>query len=228
MKWTSKNQIAYLVIFATFLHFSVQCHTITTVKTFKNLAEFWRQYYLLPPQIAGNDAWSIVFTARDGNGLFLSLANPFTEEHSEVFVTYASDNDYQTFTQHYKQRLQEQIPLRFGFFRPGVDKVLTEYPAWDTFYSAWLNDNPTLLQGNMPLLFDYPSKEEYHALQLKGADFAGYRRLHVVLYQYRKQEFQRIFIQSVDDTAFSKIRQQIYDMYERALPEILSPENRTT
>ena len=142
-------------------------------------------YFASPARVDGVDAWAIVFIARDGREILVSLANPFTEEHEEVFVGSVSASDLETFTHHYKQRLKEQLPMRFGFFRPAVDSVLTEYPDWQTFYSAWLNDEPALVQGYMPLLFDYPSDQEYRAMKLKNADYAGYRRLLVVIYQYR-------------------------------------------
>jgi len=194
------------------------------VKTLQNLPELWQSYFTSPAQIAGSDVWTIVFIARDGQEILVSLANPFTEEHEEVFVSNVSDSDLQTFTHHYKERLQGQLQSRFGFFRPGVDRVLTEYPDWQTFYRAWLNDEPGLMQGNMPLLFDYPSEQEYRAMKLKGADYAGYRRLLVVIYQYRKQQFHRIFINSVSDAAYNDIQQQITHLYQHAMPQLIRAE----
>jgi hypothetical protein len=191
------------------------------VKTFKTLSDLWQTYFIQPAQIAGNDAWTIVFIARDGQEVLMSLANPFTEEHEEVFISDVSDGDLNTFTHHYKEHLQTQLPTRFGFFRPGVDHVLTEYPDWQTFYKAWLDDEPGLVQGNMPILFDFPSEQEYRAMKLKGADYAGYRRLLVVLYQYRKQQFQRIFIKNIDNAAYEHIKQQLLHLYQESLPSII-------
>lgn len=196
------------------------------MKTLQTLPDLWQTYFSEPAQIAGSDVWTIVFIARDGQEILVSLANPFTEDHEEVFVGNVSDNDLQTFTHHYKERLKEQLPARFGFFRPGVDKVLTEYPDWPTFYRAWLNDDPALMQGNLPLLFDYPSEQEYRAMKLKDANYAGYRRLLVVLYQYRKQQFQRVFIKNVDDSAYKQIRQQMLTLYQHALPQLILPDKK--
>jgi hypothetical protein len=196
------------------------------VKILQTLSDLWQTYFTSPAQVAANDAWTIVFIARDGQEILVSLANPFTEEQEEVFVSDVSDSDLQTLTYHYKERLEQQLPARFGFFRPGVDRVLTEYPDWPTFYRAWLNDEPALIQGNMPLLFDYPSEQEYRAMKLKGADYAGYRRLLVVLYQYRKQQFQRVFIKNVDDASYHQIQQQILSLYKQALPELISPDKK--
>jgi hypothetical protein len=198
------------------------------VKTLQVLPDLWQTYFTTPAQIAGSDVWTIVFIARDGQEILVSLANPFTEEHEEVFVSDVSDGDLQTFTHHYKERLQGQLQSRFGFFRPGVDRVLTEYPDWPTFYRAWLNDESALMQGNVPLLFDYPSEQEYRAMKLKDADYAGYRRLLVVLYQYRKQQFQRVFIKNVDDTSYRQIQQQILTLYNHALPELILPDKKVT
>lgn len=198
------------------------------MKTLQVLPDLWQTYFTVPTQIAGSDVWTIVFIARDGQEILVSLANPFTEEHEEVFVSNVSDSDLQTFTHHYKERLAGQLPTRFGFFRPGVDRVLTEYPDWQTFYRAWLNDESALMQGNMPLLFDYPSEQEYRAMKLKDADYAGYRRLLVVLYQYRKQQFQRVFIKNVDDTSYQHIQQQTLTLYNRALPELILPNKKVT
>ena len=195
------------------------------VKTFQNLPELWQKYFTSPAQIAGSDVWTIVFIAQDGQEILVSLANPFAEEHEEVFVSNVSDSDLQKFTHHYKERLQGQLQSRFGFFRPGVDRVLTEYPDWQTFYRAWLNDEPGLMQGNMPLLFDYPSEQEYRAMKLKGADYAGYRRLLVVIYQYRKQQFHRIFINGVSDATHNDIQQQITRLYQHAMPQLIWTEN---
>jgi len=193
------------------------------VKTLPTLPDLWQTYFVQPPQIGGNDAWTIVFIARDGQEILVSLANPFTEEHEEVFVERISDDDLHTFTHHYKEHLKSQLPTRFGYFRPGVDRVLTEYPDWSTFYRAWVNDDPLLMQGNMPLLFDYPSDQEYRAMRLKGADYAGYRRLLVVLYQYRKQQFQRVFIQNIDDAQYEQIKQQMLTLHHHALPQLILP-----
>jgi hypothetical protein len=196
------------------------------VKTLQNLQDLWQFYFTSPAQVAGSDVWTIVFIARDSQEILVSLANPFTEEHEEVFVSNISGSDLQTFTHHYKERLQEQLLSRFGFFRPGTDRVLTEYPDWQTFYRAWLNDEPALMQGNMPLLFDYPSEQEYRAMKLKDADYAGYRRLLVVLYQYRKQQFQRVFIQGVDDANYQQIQRQIVGLYTHALPKLIFPDEK--
>jgi hypothetical protein len=198
------------------------------VKTLQTLPDLWQAYFTTPTQISGNDVWTIVFIARDGQEILISLANPFTEEREEVFVSNVSDGDLQTFVHHYKERLKEQLPNRFGFFRPDVDRVLTEYPDWQTFYRAWLNDEPGLMQGNMPLLFDYPSEQEYRAMNLKGANYAGYRRLLVVLYQYRKQQFQRVFIKGVDDNLYEQITQQIRSLYAESLPQLILPEAGST
>ena len=192
------------------------------MKTLQNLPELWQTFFLDPAQIAGGDAWSIVFMARDGRELLISLANPFTEEHEEVFVVAVSDEDVAIFAAHYKERFREQLSARFGFFRPGVDRVLTEYPDWQTFYAAWLNDDAKLVQGNMPLLFDYPNEQEYRAMKLKDADYAGYRRLLVVLYQYRKQQFQKVFIKAIDDADYAHIQQQIAQLYTQILPQLIS------
>jgi hypothetical protein len=191
------------------------------VKTLPTLPDLWQTYFVQPAQIAGNDAWTIVFIARDGREILVSLANPFAEEHEEVFVERVSDDDVHTFTHHYKEHLKTQLPTRFGLFRPGVDRVLTEYPDWQTFYRAWLNDDPLLVQGNMPLLFDFPSEQEYRAMKLKDADYAGYRRLLVVLYQYRKQQFQRVFIQNVDDAQYESAKRQILTLHQHILPRLI-------
>lgn len=196
------------------------------MKTLPTLPDLWRNYFVQPAQIAGNDAWTIVFIARDGQEILVSLANPFTEEHEEVFVEHVSDDDLHIFAHHYKEHLKIQLPARFGLFRPGVDRVLTEYPDWQTFYRAWLNDDPLLMQGNMPLLFDYPSDQEYRAMKLKGADYAGYRRLLVVLYQYRKQQFQRVFIQNVDDAQYNYVKQQVLALHHHALPQLILPAQK--
>jgi hypothetical protein len=198
------------------------------VKTLPTLPDLWQIYFSNPAQVAHNDVWTIVFIACDGQEILVSLANPFTEEHEEVFVADVSDNDLHTFTHHYKERLKEQLPSRFGFFRPGVDRVLTEYPDWQTFYRTWLNDEPALVQGNMPLLFDFPGDQEYRAMKLKEADYAGYRRLLVVLYQYRKQQFQRVFIKGVDDALYEQIKQQVLDLYGQALPQLILPDTKAT
>jgi hypothetical protein len=191
------------------------------VKTLPTLPDLWQTYFASPARVDGIDAWAIVFIARDGSEILVSFANPFPEDHEEVFVRSVSDDDLQTFAYHYKERFKEQLPLRFSFFRPGVDRVLTEYPDWQTFYSAWLNDDSVLVQGNMPLLFDYPSDQEYRAMKLKGADYAGYRRLLVVLYQYRKQQFQRIFIKNIDDTQYEQVRKQLLTLYHDAMPHLI-------
>ncbi len=194
--------------------------------TVSSLSELWQKYFSHPMQIGGNDAWAIVYIARDGQEILVSLANPFAEEREEAFVQNVSDTDLDTFVHHYKERFVSQLPSRFGFFRPGVDRVLTEYPDWRTFYDAWINGDPALIQANMPLLFDYPSPQEYRAMQLKNADYAGYRRLLIEIYQYRKQQFQRIFVKNVDDMMFGSIRNDILQLYKQALPQIILPVNR--
>lgn len=159
-----------------------------------NLAELWQQFFAPTIQTAGADSWSIPFITRDGSDVLVTLANPFTEECDEIFVANVSDEDLRAFVSHYKVRFEEVFSKRFGFFRPEVNKVLTEYPDWQTFYQTWINNDASLLQANLPLLIDYPSADEYRAMQLKGSDYAGYRRLMVVLYQYRKQQFHRILL----------------------------------
>lgn len=186
-----------------------------------NLSQLWQQFFISTPQTAGTDSWSITFIARDKTDVLISLANPFTEENEEVFVADVSDNDLQTFTEHYKARFSKVFQERFGFFRPEVDNVLTEYPDWRTFYDTWINNDPTLLQANMPLMFDYPSADEYRAMQLKGSDFAGYRRLMVVIYQYRKQQFHRIFIKEVDEQQYASIQQQMIQLVNDSLPRLI-------
>jgi hypothetical protein len=188
-----------------------------------NLPELWQTFFLEPSQINGLNVWCIVFMARDKSQLLVSLANPFTEESEEVFIEIVSDHDIGIFVKHYKQHFLGQLPGRFGFFRPDVRRVLTEYPDWQTFYDSWLNDDAKLLQGNMPLLFDYPSEQEYRAMQLKDADYAGYRRLMIVIYQYRKQQFQKVFIKSMDDVLYTQIKQQIDGLYGNAISDLIVP-----
>ena len=162
--------------------------------------------------------------ARDGQSLFMSLADPFHETAEEILVQQVTEAELTTFVTQYKRHFGETVKQRFGFFRPEVDKVLTEYPDWQTFYGSWLQNDSVLLQANMPLLFDYPSAGEYRAVQLKDADYAGYRRLLVVIYQYRKQQFQRMFIKQVDDAGWANLQAQIIGLYERSLPHIIFPE----
>lgn len=192
------------------------------MKTYLSLQDLWQQYFTNSPQINGGDAWSIVFIAHDVRGVLVSLANPFSEEHEEIFVSNVSKDDLSLLETHYKSRFMKTLESRFDFFRPEVDRVLTEYPDWQTFYEAWLNDSAQLVQGNMPLLFDYPSSDEYRAMQLKDADYAGYRRLLVVIYQYRKQQFQRIFINSVDDADYDAIQKQITELFSKTMPELIT------
>lgn len=192
------------------------------MKTLQSLQDLWQQYFTNTPQISGGDVWSIVFIAQDTRGVLISLANPFIEEREEVFVSNVSHDDLRLFESHYKSRFMRTLENRFNFFRPEVDRVLTEYPDWQTFYEAWLNDSAQLIQGNMPLRFDYPSSDEYRAMQLKDADYAGYRRLLVVIYQYRKQQFQRIFIKNVDDADYRGIQKQIIELYTKSIPELIT------
>ena len=192
------------------------------MKTIPSLQDLWQQYFIDIPQINDSDAWSIVFIARDTRGVLVSLANPYSEDHEEVFVVNVSSDDLKLFERHYKDRLMDTLASRFTFIRPDVDRVLTEYPDWQTFYEAWLSNNAQLLQGNMPLLFDYPSPDEYRAMQLKNADHAGYRRLLVVIYQYRKRKFQCIFIKNIDDTDFAHIQAQVTKLYSDSMGELIT------
>lgn len=192
------------------------------VKTYDNLSYVWKQYFQDTQLVNDGDAWSIVFMAPTEGDLLLSLANPYTEQQEEIYVRNVSQKDYALFASHYKRRFLINFGSRFGFSRPEVNQVLTEYPDWNTFYTAWLNNDARLAQGNMSLLFDYPSQEQYRAMQLKDADFAGYRRLLVVIYQYRKQQFQKIFIKDVDDAMYLRIQHQIIDLYSATLPEIIT------
>lgn len=186
-----------------------------------NLTELWQQFFAPATQVADTDSWSIPFIARDGSDVLVTLANPFTEESDEIFVANVSDEDLGTFVSHYKVRFEEVFSKRFGFFRPEVNKVLTEYPDWQTFYETWINNDTSLLQANLPLLIDYPSADEYRAMQLKGSDYAGYRRLLVVLYQYRKQQFHRIFIKDVDDKKYAFIRHQLEQLVHASMPQLI-------
>lgn len=192
------------------------------MQTLESLQDLWQKYYTNMPQINCGDAWSIVFIAQDTRGVLVSLANPFSEEHEEVFVSNVSNQDLNLFETHYKSRFMKTLESRFDFFRPEVDRVLTEYPDWNTFYEAWLNNSIQLIQGNMPLLFDYPSSDEYRAMHLKDADYAGYRRLLVVIYQYRKQRFQRVFIKNVDDADYHAIQTQIVKLYSQSISELIT------
>ena len=192
------------------------------MKTIQTLQDLWQHYFIDTPQIDDVDAWSIVFIARDTRGVLISLANPYTEEHDEAFVENVSSHDLKLFENHYKNRFMEALNGRYTFTRPEVDRVLTEYPDWQTFYEAWLNDDAQLLQGNMPLLFDYPSSNEYRAMQLKNADHAGYRRMLIVIYQYRKRQFQRIFIKNVDDRDYAHIQKQVTQLYSDSMTELIT------
>lgn len=189
--------------------------------TLTNLESLWQTYFQDPELIKGLDAWTIVYMAKDKQRFLVSLANPFEEKYEDIFVENISEEDIVTFVQLYKQRFTEQLELRFGLFKPGIDKVLTEYPDWNTFYETWLNSDPKLVQLNFPLLFDFPTQDEYSAMHLKDANFAGYRRLLVVMYQYRKAKFYKIFIKDVDDAGFEQIKQQIISLFTQSIPELM-------
>jgi hypothetical protein len=194
------------------------------MQIFQNLQDLWQAYFVQVAPTNNTDTWAIVYIAHDNHKLFISLANPYKDQWQEIYVSYITHNDVITFITHYKKRFLQQLPQRFGFFRPEVNTVLTEYPDWQTFYKAWLDDDSQLLQANMPLLFDYPSADEYWAMQLKQADCAGYRRLLIVLYQYRKQQFQKVFIKSVDDATYAMITKKICEFYATVMPTLFLKE----
>lgn len=193
------------------------------MRQLSDLSQLWQHYFQQVSAIQGVDAWTIAFAAQDKQQLFITLANPFEEAVEELVIESVRPNDTLTFLTHYKQRLIEQLPNRFGFFRPEVNRVLAEYPNWAEFAGVWLPQEPQLMQRNLPLLFDFPSPAEYRAMQLKDADYAGYRRLLVVVFQYRKQQFQKFFVKDIDDAGFMDIKRSVQQQFNRALPALIAP-----
>jgi hypothetical protein len=190
------------------------------VNVYTSLTAFWHHYF---PDNQPVDQWTIAHIALDGQQLYINLANPFTERIENVTVSSVTAHELAQFDTFYKQYFVTNYYQRFGFWRSDVDKVLTEYPDWQTCAATWLASDRATLSRNLPLLFDFPSSDEYRALQLRDADFAGYRRLLVVVYQYRKQQFHKLFVQ-IDDGTYAALRQQVLGQIQTSIPVGLKQE----
>jgi len=192
------------------------------MKTFDTFNDFWNIYFATPSQ-AGFDAWSIAkFThtndeeyarlkaqGKDTLGFqptMLTLADPLTLKKDEVVIKNLSTAHTASFRQQYQQRFIDQLPHRFGLFRPDVKQADAIYASWEEFAAEWLErDGKSLLQYNLPLLFDHVSDIEYWGWQQKDFDPCGTQRLIVTVFQYRTGRFAEIFITNMTDAEMSRI-----------------------
>jgi hypothetical protein len=192
------------------------------MKIFDTFDEFWNAYFSKPGQ-AGFDTWSIAkFThtndqeyanlkaaGKDTLGFqptMLTLADPLTLQKDEVVIKNLPTTHAASLRQQYQQRFIDQLPRRFGLFRPDIKQADAIYSSWEEFAAEWLErDGKSLLQYNLPLLFDHVSDIEYWGWQQKGFDPCGTQRLIVTVFQYRTGRFAEVFITNMTDAEMSRI-----------------------
>ena len=192
------------------------------MKTFDTFDELWNTYFA-QPGAAGFDTWAIAkFThtndreyaelkakGKDALGFqptMLTLADPLTLRKEEAIVKNLPTSSVSSLRQQYQQRFTNQLPKRFGLFRPDVTQADAIYGNWQEFADEWLEkDGQSLLQYNLPLLFDHVSDLEYWGWQQKGFDPCGTQRLVVTVFQYRTGRFADIFITNMTDAEMSRI-----------------------
>lgn len=193
------------------------------MKTFETFDKFRDSYFAAPPGETGFDTWAIAkFThtndqeyaalrasGKDTLGFqptMITLADPLVLRKEDAVVKDLPTSSVLSLRQQYQQRFTNQLPKRFGLFRPDATQADAIYSNWQEFASEWLEkDGESLLQYNLPLLFDHVSDLEYWGWQQKGFDPCGTQRLIVTVFQYRTGRFAEIFITNMNDAEMSRI-----------------------
>ncbi len=194
------------------------------METYDSLDQFWQDYFGRPLPKTGFDTWAIAksihttdtsyrelqASGSDSLGYqptMLTLADPLTQNSQEVIIRNVQTADFEKFRTFYRQRFIAQLPQRFGLFHSEKKQADAIYDSWEAFASEWFErDGASLLEYNLPVLFDHVSDASYWAWQQKQFDPCGTQRLIVTVFQYRTNRFAEVFITGVNDAEMSRIR----------------------
>jgi len=182
------------------------------MKIYDSFQLFWNDHSQIEPSQYGFDDWTIVrfrhiddrtFSVQKNNGsdelgfqpLWITLANPHSKSTREVLIKDVDDELASRFLQHSKESFYTQLGKRFGSFRPDEIHALAEYDNWESFSKIWLERNgKSVLNHNIPLLFDHTPKIEYWTRKQTGLEVLPYQRLLLTTYFVPKNEILDLFI----------------------------------
>jgi hypothetical protein len=208
------------------------------MKIFDTFDEFWREYFRTPGA-HGFDTWTIArFTHTDDatyarqkaegqdklgfQPTMITLADPLRLRKEEVVIKNLSDAANASLREQCQHRFIEQLPARFGLFNPDARQADAIYKTWEQFAAEWLErEGRSLLQYNLPVLFDHVSDIEYWGWQQKGFDPCGTQRLVMTIFQYRTGRFAEIFISNTDDNDMARIKLLIQSKLAVQMQELL-------
>lgn len=191
------------------------------METFNSFTDFWRSMQQASKH--GFDRWVIAhFThtsdetyaeavahGTDTLGfqpLLLTLADPVAQQTKEVVIKNVTDSALSEIKQHYSDRFIRQLPRRFGLFAADKNQADAIYASWRDLEAEWfMRDGQSVLDLNLPLLFDHVSNTQYWAWQQKGYEPCDTQRLIITVFQYRTGRFADLFITDVDDNEMQRI-----------------------
>lgn len=225
-------------IFAKIVHLPVLFHS-TFMKIYDSFDTVINDYFILAPQAAGFDTWTIakfihtsddayrqlVSAGKDTLGYqptMLTLADPLNQQKDEVIIRNLPTASYAAVRQQYTHRFVEQLPGRFGLFYSDKKQADAIFTSWEEFARDWLErGGQNLLPYNLPLLFDHVSDAEYWGWQQKGFDPCGTQRLIITVFQYRTGRFADVFITGVSDAEMARIRMLVMSRLTIGLEDTL-------
>lgn len=208
------------------------------MKIFDTFEDFWKEYFG-ELNSHGFDVWTIAkFThtddatyaqqktdGKDSLGFqptMITLADPMRVRKEEVVVKNLSDKAIASLREQCQHRFIEQLPYRFGLFHPDIRQADAIYERWEQFAAEWLErDGRSLLQYNLPILFDHVTDVEYWGWQQKGFDPCGTQRLVITVFQYRTGRFAEVFLSGVNDAEMSRIKLLIQSKLTLQMQELL-------
>lgn len=139
--------------------------------------------------------------------LSVTLANPFTQQTKQALIKNVDTKLAQDFRDFCRKRYHSESPNRFGNFRPDTFNAFAEYDSWESFYKTWLErDGQSVVNLNIPLLFDHTPKIEYWTRKQTGQEIMPYQRLLITTYFVSKNQFFDFFIKNVDDSDAARIK----------------------
>lgn len=139
--------------------------------------------------------------------LSVVLANPFLRQTRQAVIKNVTDKTAEGFKDYCRKQYYNELPSRYGSFRPDEFHAFAAYDSWESFYTTWLErEGKQVFYMNIPLLFDHMPQVEYWTRKQTGQEVLPYHRLLVTTYFVHKRQFFDFIIKDVDDAKIEQIK----------------------
>lgn len=120
----------------------------------------------------------------------------------KTIISVLLNNNYQIddIRELFYQRLAKQYPKRFGLFNTQKIQADAIFDTWQELYAEWFQKKgSSILNYNIPLLFDYVSNDIYEYWTKNNQDIYGTQRMIISVYQPRTERFADLFITNMSE-----------------------------